>query len=398
MRISLYNNKYLVGFMLLVFVVPAYFVRVPIVLTIYRYLGFACLFILLLFVIKGRKVSPPFLWIYGFYGFMFLTTLINKGNLWLFVCDSYASFGLCILFALMLEKKPSVLLSTTKVLDILVYINLIVMLIFPKGLYIITKEPHWLLGHKNILSRIMLSIVCLALIRAYYFFGKLKISTIILIVCSVLTLILAKSATALIGFSIFALFLFLFHNKERGLPKIFSLLTGMIISVAAFFAILIFNFQQYFSFVIENILGKDLTLTKRLAVWQMSLDKIFHKPIIGYGYLTGSEYVEMFERDTYTHPHNYYLFILMTGGIVLAAILLLGYLYANKVLNSSMSTIFSKTIMFTLIAFLIMGLTESLVSTVLMYPILILAMNADKLKGRQLPGNRWVAPIQADKL
>lgn len=397
MRISLYNNKYLVGFMLLVFVVPAYFVRVPIVLTIYRYLGFACLFILLLFVIKGRKVSPPFLWIYGFYGFMFLTTLINKGNLWLFVCENYASFGLCILFALMLEKKPSVLLSATKVLDILVYINLITMLIFPKGMYFVTDKAHWFLGYKNTLSRIILSIICLALIRAYYSFGKIKLDAIILISCAVLTLILAGSATALIGFSIFALLIFLFHKKKKGMPKIFSLLSGIIISVSTFLAILFFNFQQYFSFFIENILGKDLTLTRRIAVWQMALDKFCQKPFLGHGYLTGSEYVEMFGRDTYTHPHNYFLYILMTGGIVLAAILLLGYLYANKVLNSAMSTIFSKIIMFTLIAFLIMGLTESLVSTVLMYPILILAMNADKLKGRQLPNNRWVAQIRADK-
>lgn len=397
MRISLYNNKYLVGFMLLVFVVPAYFVRVPIVLTTYRYLGFACLIVLLLFVIKGRKVSPPFLWIYGFYGVIFLTTLINKGNLWLFVCENYASFGLCILFALMLEKKPSVLLSATKVLDILVYINLITMLIFPKGMYFVTDKAHWFLGYKNTLSRIMLSIICLALIRAYYSFGKIKLDAIILISCAVLTLILAGSATSLIGFSIFALLLSIFHHKRRGLPKIFSLLTGLIVTVTIFIAMLFFNFQQYFSFFIENILGKDLTLTRRIAVWQMALNKIFHKPIIGYGYLTGSEYVEMFERDTYTHPHNYYLYILMTGGIVLAAVLLFGYLYANRVLNNSMSTIFSKIIMFTLIAFLIMGLTESLVSTVLMYPILILAMNADKLKDRQLPGNRWVAPILADK-
>lgn len=391
MKINLYNNKYLVGFMLLVFVVPAYFLRIPIALTIYRYLGFACLTLLILFVIKDKKITASFLWIYGFYGIILLATLINNGNVWLFVCDNYAAFSICILFALMLEKNPKILLSATKVLDIYVYINLITMLIFPKGIYLVANEPHWFLGYKNILSRIILSIICFSLIRTYYFFGRLKINTIILLACSVLTLIIAGSATALIGFTIFALLLFLFHNKTKDIPRIFSLVTGLIVTAAAFLAILFFNLQNYFSFLIETILGKDLTLTKRLAVWQMALNKISHKPFIGYGYLAGNEYVQMFGRDTYTHPHNYYLYILMSGGIVIAVILLLGYLYANKILKNTIDTVFSKIIMFTLIAFLIMGLTESLVSTVLMYPILILAMNADKLKSSRLS-----APVRTD--
>lgn len=384
MKINLYNNKYLVGFMLLVFVMPAYFLRIPIALTIYRYLGFACMFILLLFVINGKKISPPFLWIYGFHAIILLSTLINKGELWSFVCDNYASFSLCILFALMLEKNPKVLLSATKVLDVLVYINLLTMLIFPKGIYIVTNVEHWFLGHKNILSRIMLPIICLALIRAYYCFGKIKISTLFLLASASLTIILANSSTALIGFSVFALFLFLFHNKTKRLPRIFTLFTGLCVTVVTFFALLFFNFQKYFSFLIETILGKDLTLTNRLAVWQMALEKISHKNFQGYGYLSGSQFTEMFGRATYTHPHNYFLYIFMMGGILLAAVVFMGYFYANKNLKSSIDTVYSKIIMFTLIAFLVMGLTESLVSTVLLYPILILAMYADKLKESKL--------------
>lgn len=379
MKINLYNNKYLVGFMLLIFVMPAYFLRIPIALAIYRYLGFACLIILLLFAIKDRKISASFIWIYGFFGMSLLATLINRGDVWLFICENYASFALCILFALMLDKNPKALLSATKVLDIYVYINLLTMLIFPKGIYIVTNEPHWFLGYKNILSRIMLPIICLALVRAYYFFGRIKLSTVILIVCAAATIIIAGSVTALIGFAVFALFLILFHSKTT-LPKIFSLFTGLFVTAAAFLVLILFNVQNYFSFIIETVLGRDLTLTNRIAVWQMALNKISHKLIAGYGYLSGNQYVEMFGRDTYTHPHNYYLYILMTGGILLAIILIMGYFYANRVLRRSISAVPSKIIMFTLIAFLIMGIAESLVSTALMYPILVLAMNADKLK------------------
>lgn len=384
MRINLYNNKYLVSFMLLVYFIPAYFSRSFLIVNIYRFLGFACLFLLFLFVIKEaikeKKTSLPFIWIYGFYGAILLSTALNRGNILVFIYDNYASFSLCILFALMLKKNPKILLKSTKVFDIFVYINLITMLIFPKGLYVITNEPHWFLGYKNIMSRIMLPIICLALIRAYYFFGKLKINTIILLICVVITLILAGSATALVGFSVFALFLFFFHHKTKKLPGFFTLLSGLIVTVTAFLLLFLFNFQKYFSFLIESILGKDLTLTNRVAVWQMALEKISYKPFLGYGYLSSSEYVEMFGRATYTHPHNYFLYIFMTGGILLAAILFIGFFNANKTLKSSIDTIYSKIIMFTLIAFLVMGITESLVSTVLLYPILILAMNADKLK------------------
>ncbi|MCH5296428.1 MAG: O-antigen ligase family protein [Ruminococcus sp.] len=391
MKINLYNNKYLVGFMLLVFIMPACFLRIPIALSIYRYLGFACMFLLLLFVIKGKKISPPFLWIYGFHAVILLATLINRGDLWLFFCDNYASFSLCILFALMLEKNPKILISASKVLDILVYINLLTMLIYPKGMYIVANGAHWFLGHKNILSRIMLPIICLALIRAYYCFGKIKLNTIVLLASASLTIILANSTTALIGFAVFALFLFLFHNKTKRLPRFFTLFSALCVTVIIFFALLFFNFQKYFSFLIELILGKDLTLTNRLAVWQMALQKISHKFFEGYGYLSGNQFIEMFGRDTYTHPHNYFLYIFMTGGIVLSVIVFMGYFYANKTLKNSIDTVYSKIIMFTLIAFLIMGLTEALTSTVFLYPLLILAMNADKLKS-----NRLTAPIRTD--
>lgn len=59
------------------------------------------------------------------------------------------------------------------------------------------------------------------------------------------------------------------------------------------------------------------------------------------------------------------------------------YIYINLVtsrtLNENISSIYCKVILFTLCSFLVMGLTESLVSTELLYPMVVLGMKADKI-------------------
>lgn len=94
-------------------------------------------------------------------------------------------------------------------------------------------------------------------------------------------------------------------------------------------------------------------------------------------------------NDYFAHPHNYLLYIIFTGGLLLFAVIMLGYYWANKSLKKTSMSIYSKVILFTLLSFFLMGLTESLTGTVFIYPMLILAMNVDKIIEQDAMSQPW---------
>lgn len=161
-----------------------------------------------------------------------------------------------------------------------------------------------------------------------------------------------------------------------------TLMNGILLTIAAFVMVAVYQMQYLFSGFIEGILMRDLTFTERVFTWTKSMEAVKQRMLLGYGYMTGTEY-SVFYNDYYsTHPHNFYLYVLMTGGIVLFAILMTGFSLASQRLNNTSATIYSKIILFAIFSFLIMGLTESLISTVLLYPVIIMGMEIENILKR----------------
>lgn len=376
---SIFKSKGIVVGMLLLLLEPAYFEQFNVLDKVYTYGSFVCTLVLigLLFFVRIHKAV---VWTIVFYGCVLISTILGSGLLYQYMKANFASLAMCLMFYIWLEKNPELLIECFSIYEIFVYINLLTLIIYPTGLYSNGMYTQcWFLGYKNPQIRTILPIVCMSLIRSYRKYGNISVRTICLLICTAITFILNDSATSLVGFAVFLGLVFLFHSKNKQLPKMFTLMNGVIVSIIAFFAIIIFQMQYLFAGIIENVLGRNLTFTTRVRIWSRTLALIKEKPILGYGYKTGSEYCLLYNSRYATHPHNYYMYILMTGGFVLAVVLLVGFYIADKKLKETTETSYSKIILFTIFAFLIMGLTESLVSTVLLYPMLILAMESDKI-------------------
>ncbi len=118
-------------------------------------------------------------------------------------------------------------------------------------------------------------------------------------------------------------------------------------------------------YIIEDVLGKDITFTNRTHMWDSALALIAKSPIIGHGYAT----VDWF-RSNMTNfavgPHNHILSILLFGGIILLglyiAICTLAYKSISKC-NDSMSVI----ILLANVTMLIMMLMEMYPYTFVFY-------------------------------
>lgn len=377
LRFSLFKSKVILIVLLLIAVKPEYFASIPQIDNIYDTLQIICCVALLGIAILTRPFTKSRIWIFLFFGTTFLITLFRAGNLWGYITGNARSFILCLIFDLWLHKAPGTLIDSFAVLEWMIYANLATILIWPDGLY--KSEfywQNWLLGYKNYHIRTILPILCIALIRSYWKYGRLSLNAKLLLICVAFTVLKVDSATSLIGFFFFLILAFLLNTFRKWLPRLFSL-RNCLVGIALVFAIFVFSPLRYnLVSLFEQTVGHASSFAMRFGLWDKSLEMFLRHPLFGYGFLTGVEYSEMYRGAWAAHPHNYFLYILLTGGIFLLGIVFYGYFMAAAELKKARNAVSSRIILGTLICFLILGIPESLTSTHLLYSTLVLGMNA----------------------
>ena len=376
---SIYKSKWLLSFILFSLITPnllltqTWFEMVRVVLFILSSS------IVLLLIIFNKRISKYLIWVILFYSVILLSVYINNGSIARFFTGTGPYIVLCIVVVLWMEHSPETLLDAVAIMQIYVYINLLTVLLFPGGMYAISRQrDFWFLGYRNFHIRFILPVTAFSLVRSYYKYGKITPDTVVLIVTAIVTMLSIGSATGLVGFTIFIVMVLLFCSRRKPLPRFVNLYTIMIISTVLFFIIVVFGRQDLFAFLIEGILGRDLTLTGRLLIWERTMILISGNPIFGIGFAGRQvEFSRYMLYSNATHPHNYILYILALGGFLLLVIT--GWLYfsAAKKLKVSNGSMYSKIMLFAIASFLIMGISESLTEAHLLYPMILFACHID---------------------
>ena len=117
-----------------------------------------------------------------------------------------------------------------------------------------------------------------------------------------------------------------------------------------FFAITIFREQGFLSYIVEDVLQKDLTFTGRTTIWDFYLLRILESPMLGYG--SGYRpYLNLF-------PHSGYLNIMIMGGAVNAVFLSVAVVACFKRMRKEPNRKINVLIIWTIFAYEIMMLTE----------------------------------------
>ncbi|MCR0263458.1 O-antigen ligase family protein, partial [[Clostridium] innocuum] len=87
---------------------------------------------------------------------------------------------------------------------------------------------------------------------------------------------------------------------------------------------------KIFSYIIITLLNRDLTLTTRTIIWEVTLNKIKEKPLIGNGYVSGQQFEAMLPHIIGVNAHNTFLMVVFTGGILLLIVFIWLYIIAQK--------------------------------------------------------------------
>lgn len=328
--------------------------------------------IMLLVTIKKKTISKMTVYIISYLIVLFLVTLLYNGDVENCIQSSIEIISLALVIDYGLKNDTSEFLRGFSILlYILVLYNFYTILKFPNGLYVDSNgyADNWFLGFKNIHILFILPAITINFINSYFHYGKISKSCILLLIISFLSLIFVNSSTSLIG--LFIISIFLLFQKLFIKSKKLNIKNYFLVNMIAFFGIVIFKLQNIFSFLIVDILKKDITLTNRIYIWDDVMKLISKKPLFGYGLETSSIRLNKTISHPSLHAHNQILEIFYKTGIIGAILFALILIESIKKIYKNNDNIISKFLSVTLFAWFIMMLTEAYAYEYFMYYFVI---------------------------
>lgn len=398
------SKKYLLNFLaLFILLEPTYIgVQLKVLHTLFYYAKLLVALILLILylydLIKNdvNIVDNRYIFLYIlFYLFITVITFFNAGDVTDFIGNFMLLISLLFLHFLNRNKIWCLLKAFLLLFEVLIYVNLILMIIYPNGLYSNNIGEYWLLGLDNSFINTMLPALCLACMFIYK--DKFKLRYAILVTVIVLTFLIRWAITPLLGIVVFIISLFFVVKRKGCRLQIVNPTISFIILSLGTILFVILGKQYWFSGFIENVLHKDITFTDRIYIWDRALKCINENLFFGFGHLDSLQYETLLRGS---HPHNMVLFILMQAGLVGALFSVLILFMALKEIKRHKNHKVTLCISAAICAFLIMGIGESLSAFTIHLPI-IWAFNLKYIigeKNEQCNGQCMLHNIQSSRL
>lgn len=372
---KLMNQRWFIALVFMVLYKPAMFSQMP---ALHTFDTISNVFKVMVIAVLGvwffyfyQKVSLFFVGIVFFEVWRVLATIYCGGNYTSLFLAIFNALAICLVVEMGLKTDPDALLDGASfTLGLFVLINFATIILFPQGMYEFNNyTQNYFLGYRNNSIMLFFPAIIFSIVRSLRKYNKLTLSSFVITAVSFATVILAFSATSVIGMTVFILFLLLaLINK---MPNFLNIITYLAINIAYFFGVIILRLQEAFAFIIVDMLGRDLTFTGRTKIWDSALAAFAKSPVFGVG-----EIENQASRDLIgaTHAHNYYLDLLYKSGlpgflIFFAILIICGVaLYRNRK-NGKIPFIVSGAIC----AFMIMLQSEAYYNIYYFFSILTLA-------------------------
>ncbi len=257
-----------------------------------------------------------------FYMLFVVFTLINANYLKMAVYQTVQVMLLLILTEYYKLHFDTLLKTLALVFSACIYGNLALMLLFPDWMFAAEDSfDSFILGgnYNQMGCRFFCGIVSSLLCTPY---GKRWVlNTLAVTAVAITTLIMVGSMTALSCIILFTVACLLVPTRllRWGLYGffVFYLLFQFLV---CFSGEGLYN-NEFASYLVEDVLGKDLTFTNRTAMWDAAGRLFSESPLIGYGYVSNDWYLEHMNAEA-IGPHNFIYGVLIYGGIVLMAVLI----------------------------------------------------------------------------
>lgn len=283
---------------------------------------------------------------------IFLSCLFHHGfSLGIFV----GTVAMVLLFMLM---QTPCYLEVIGAICIIVVISVIINL--PIMISKLNEEGAlYFIGGKNALSMFLVPGAFLFLIHSLEKERKIRVECIVVLALCLFSVLIGDSGTGIVV--VFFSFLFAIMIMKFNIKKwicVLSILLFYVLLLLFSNAFLNTELWSYFT----GILGKDSSLTSRVALWDAVKDIISDNWLFGSGRGTEIPYINQWRENRLSHEaHNFILEILMEGGVVALAIY--GALLYKIIDKLDMKDVRNEIVFISICALLINGLTEATVNS-----------------------------------
>ncbi len=352
------NNKFFIALFIFLSIIPmgiVDFLNEHLPLSIIRLL--LCLLVLIKYIpyLKDNKKISPMTIVATIYCLgRFIITYICSHNL-ISSLSSYSLFTIIILFMFVectIKNNTKNLIEGVLIYcEVIIYINFICLL-FPKfGSFF---DCGYILENDNNQFIYYILGITVAYINCYLNKNRVsKIRMIVLCLIIAITTLKLFAATTIVAFAALALSLLVSFKFNIG-----NIISYIAFYLITFIAIVIFNAQHLFSFLIVDILHKDITLSLREYLWRDFKVEILSSPLIGHGYHNNKIFSP--EQNIYLYAHNHIFDELYCGGIIMYLIYAFFVILPAKKLWENKDASIAKVLSAILFAILIHSLCESL--------------------------------------
>ena len=342
---------------------PQYFLSanikwVCIIYDVFKLFSYFVSAFLFLILVKNKKIPKTVILLIFFIFTLIISTMINRISLLIpAVLYCYNIFSICVcMYYLLLKDKNTFIKGMRFIFNTLVFINFITIIMFPAGMYedITTNTgANWFLGYDNM--HIIYLLPCIFFNYVYNEINKRNslISYFMISVCYI-SCIIRFSATSLVGMTILGLYFVPFFKEfiKNNYKKI------VIVILVLNFLIVICRIQNVFEYIIVDILGKTLTFTDRVYIWDYVIEFIKNKPLFGYGFQSSEIRFLMTNVYQSYHAHNEILEIIYKSGLIGMSIITFMCVALKKhIYNIKIENIKIIIMVFTIV-YLIMFITE----------------------------------------
>lgn len=314
---NLLNQRWFIALVFMVLYKPTMFSQMPQYSTFDNLSNVFKLLVLLVlmacFLLSYQKVSLIFVVLALFEVWRVICTFYCGGNYSSLFLTVFNALAIVLVTEMGLKINPDALLDGAAfVLGTYVFLNFLTILIFPNGMYEYnTFTENYLFGYRNNMIMMIMPAMIFSIVRSLRYYNRLSLSSVLISLFSILSVILAFSATSVIGICIFVVCVLM--AIIGFMPKIFNIISYLLVNVAYFFGVIILRVQDAFAFIIVDMLGRDLTFTGRTSIWDRALNAFYKSPLFGIGEISNDMSRSLIGA---THAHNYYLDLLYKSGIV----------------------------------------------------------------------------------
>ena len=295
---------------------------------------------------------------------MCTSTLLHSGlhlQMWKCLKYIYPIVGSVLLLEeAMFEDETNAFRAVYWMCWVQIVVNCLTVFLCPNGLYTGTdNERQFLLGNENVSIMTILPGLCAGYMLLLKKGRKISWDYAVYVLAGVASVVKVWSVSSLIGIICFC-----------------------IPFAAAFFIPWDFLFTMGVG-VIVGVFHKNLTLTRRTLLWEKLIEAIGKSPVIGYGVETAEQFSARVSGDMHwVHAHDYYLELLMKGGVLLLGVFLLLLIVTACSLDPLIARKEAKIQSGTIFAYLICFIGDCYEMRTTFYMILTCAMVYGCLHGR----------------